>query len=98
MMGVKGMMAAGLLAIGLSMPGVSAAAANGQNEAPEVKQAKDDGSKRICRSIRPTGSRMSTRVCRTQAEWTRSQDKSQDSVLQHQMRETTTYGPGGGPL
>ena len=31
--------------------------------------SKDDPGRRVCRSVLPTGSRFTTRVCRTAAEW-----------------------------
>ena len=62
------------------------------------KAGKEDTSRRVCRMVMPTGSRMTTRICRTQAEWDRSQDQTQDGVLQHQVKETTLLERGAGPF
>lgn len=59
--------------------------------AKKAKADKDDPSRRVCRSIVPTGSRMATRVCRTQAQWDESRQKSQDGLLDTQMGPGTTY-------
>ena len=56
-----------------------------------AEKGKEDPSKRVCRSVTPTGSRMTTRVCRTQAEWDKSRDKTADGVLQHQLKNSTQY-------
>jgi len=39
------------------------------NNAGPSAEAAPDRSKRVCRNMTPTGSRMTKRVCRTQAEW-----------------------------
>jgi hypothetical protein len=59
--------------------------------AKKAKADKDDPSRRVCRSIVPTGSRLPTRVCRTQAQWDESRQKSQDGLLDTQMGPGTTY-------
>ena len=61
------------------------------------KKAKDT-SKRVCKVVMPTGSRMTTRVCKTRAEWELSLDKTQDGVLQHQMGDGSTYQQAAGAL
>ena len=63
----------------------------GSPASAETKTDKDDTSKRICKIITPTGSRMTTRICRTQAEWDRSQSKTAEGVLRHQTNESTGY-------
>jgi hypothetical protein len=57
--------------------------------ASEQTAAQGDTSRRVCRSITLSGSRLSRRVCRTQAEWDASRDRTQDGVLQHQVMEQT---------
>lgn len=39
------------------------------NDPGSTAKAGPDRSKRVCRNVTPTGSRMTKRVCRTQAEW-----------------------------
>ena len=63
----------------------------GSPASAETKTDKDDTSKRVCKVITPTGSRMTTRICRTQAEWDRSQSKTAEGVLRHQTNESTGY-------
>lgn len=76
-------MALGAMCVGAVMPGGVIA--------KEGKTAKDDKSRRICRNVVPSGSRLSTRICRTKAQWDEIQDETQDGVLQFQMKEQTTY-------
>lgn len=90
-MGVARIITIAALAIGLGAMGArSAASANGPG-ASKGKKAKEDPSKRVCRNLILSGSRLSTRVCRTQQQWDESRDKAQDGVLQHQMGPGTTY-------
>ena len=88
----KRMMMAAAVAIGLGGLGTGPALAG---DGPKL--AKDDPSRRICRNEVPVGSRLSVRVCRTKAEWDRGESKTQDGVLQHQMRNQTTYEPAARP-
>ena len=55
------------------------------------KAAKDDPSRRVCKNVVRVGTRLSTRICRTQAEWARSMDKTQDGHLQSLLKDHTTY-------
>ena len=41
---------------------------------------KDDPSKRICKTVTPTGSRFSKRVCKSPDEWRRDEDYAQTRV------------------
>lgn len=77
------------LAMGLSALGTAPAVAGDGAKKPGL--AKDDASRRVCKNIVKVGTRLSTRICRTQAEWATSMDKSQDSVLQSQLTDHTTY-------
>jgi len=96
-MGVKSIVRASALAIGFgallagTIPAVETAAM------AKPKSASDDTSRRVCRILTPTGSRMTKRICKTQAEWERSQDRTQDGVLQHQINETTLLERSAGP-
>jgi hypothetical protein len=76
-------LAVGAMCAGAVLPGVAAA------KGP--KAGAEDTSRRVCKNVTPTGSRMPTRVCRTQAQWDETRDKTQDGVLQFQMKEQTTY-------
>jgi hypothetical protein len=64
----------------------------------KAKTAQGDGSRRVCRTVTPAGSRLTRRICRTQAEWDDSQYRTQDGVLQQQMSTTTLLEQAPGPL
>lgn len=77
-------------ALGVAAFGTGAAIAAGGPETAGSSEAqplksKNDTSKRICRNIVQSGTRMSTRYCRTQAEWDRAAEKNQEFLLQGQM-------------
>src|SRR3954464_15108484 len=63
----------------------------GHAESAKAKAARDDPNRMVCRSITPSGSRISTRHCRTQADWERDERETQDAALQQQN------GPGYRP-
>ena len=81
------------LAIGLGALGSGPAFAAGGDGASKPDKAKEDTSRRVCRSVVPTGSRMSSRICRTQAEWDAAMDKSQANLLRHQSTKETGMMP-----
>lgn len=67
----------------------------------ERKSTANDPSRRVCRVITPTSSRLTTRVCRTQAEWDQSAREAQESALNHQFDQTRNGAvapAGGGPV
>jgi len=70
-MGVKPIVAASALAIGFgalwATPALTSGSAATAAETP--KAAASDPSRRICRNLIRSGTRLSTRYCRTQAEW-----------------------------
>jgi hypothetical protein len=71
-MGVKPIVAASALAMGFgalwASPGLtSGSQAAAPAEAP--KATTGDPSRRVCRNLVRSGTRLSTRYCRTQAEW-----------------------------
>jgi hypothetical protein len=64
------------------------------------RKVNDERTRRVCRTITPTSSRLTTRVCRTQGEWDESMREAQDAFLEHnfdQTRQGPKDGPGGGP-
>ncbi|MDB5722254.1 MAG: hypothetical protein JWP15_2872 [Alphaproteobacteria bacterium] len=65
-----------------SLPALSAAAdaPAATAAAPAPKLAKNDKSHRICRVVTPSGSRFTSRVCRTAEEWENEARKTQDWV------------------
>jgi hypothetical protein len=86
------------LAIGLGALGAAPAFAAEGDGGAKPKKAKDDTSRRVCKSVVPTGSRMSGRICRTKAEWDAAMDKSQENVLRHQTTEQTLLQQAPGPM
>ena len=94
-MGLKSIVRTSALAMGMGAMLASSMLAVASPAA--AKKKKDDTSRRVCKVITPTGSRMTTRICRTQEEWDRSADKTAEGVLRHQTTETTTYEPAAGP-
>lgn len=104
-MGVNPVKRGTALAIGLSalVAGTALAGATGAFAAnaaavQEEDSAKQDRSRRVCRSVMPSGSRLSRRVCRTQAEWDQNRDKTQQGVLEHQIGESTLLEQAPGPM
>ena len=84
------------LAMGLGVLGAAPAVADEAAGTSQPKKAKSDTSRIICRNLVPSGTRMSSRICRTQAEWDASRDKSQDNLLRHQSTKETQYDRSGG--
>ena len=93
-MGAKRIMTVAALAIGLGVLGAGPAFADQAAGTSQPKKAKTDTSRRICRNLVPSGTRMSSRICRTQAEWDSSRDKTADSVLRHQSTHETLMVQG----
>ena len=85
-------LAIGFAALGAGpvLAGDTGSAAGAATEA-KPKAAKKDPSRRVCRNIIPSGSRLSIRDCRTQADWDRSAEKAQEGALAQQR------GPAGRP-
>ena len=81
-------MAGALLSMSVTALGAGAAAAAGDGKA----DAKDP-SRRVCRMITPTGSRLAIRSCRTQAEWDAITKQSQEGA-DAQRRNDETVRPG----
>ena len=92
-MGARQIIAVATLAIGLSALGADMAFAEGPAGTSQPAKAKPDGSRKVCVLVVPTGSRMSSRICRTQAEWDASRDKTADSLLRHQSTKETGMLP-----
>ncbi|HEX8126792.1 MAG TPA: hypothetical protein VF548_14550 [Allosphingosinicella sp.] len=75
------------MTVGVLLAGTAA----GLETGAEAKEAKpDDPSKRVCYTVRPTGTRMVHRECRTQKEWEDYARATQDSLLAQQRKNTAT--------
>ena len=83
--------------------GATFAGATGETVATAAVQSQpkstqnEDRSRRICRDVTPSGSRLVRRLCRTQAEWDESAQRSQDGLFKQQTDTTTTYTQEAGP-
>ena len=78
--------------LALAMSLMLAGAALGAGPAEAKKPKANDPSKRVCHTIRPSGTRLVQRVCRTQQEWDDFANATQDSLLEHQRKNTSTNG------
>jgi hypothetical protein len=82
-MGTKFIAAAATLAI--SFGSLSSAAFATDNNTPAEagakKAAKSDPSRRVCRNLTISGSRLTTRFCQTQAEWDRQAEKAMRNAM-----------------
>jgi hypothetical protein len=84
-----------VLLAGAALAPTRAAAADGASLEAQ-RDASDARTRRVCRSIMQTPSRLTRRVCRTQAEWDASMHDQQDSFLRHNF-DQTRQGPKDGP-
>jgi len=90
--------AAGLL----TFSGIFAAAAGPAGASPAWSLVQSEASsgtsaRRVCRDITPSGTRLTQRRCRTQAEWDDEATKAGESLRQNQtdrVRQTTVNRPG----
>lgn len=81
----------GALLMGTALAGVTGGSAADAAVQEQPKAAQGDRSRRVCRVITPTASRLTRRVCRTQEEWDASSQRAQDGLLDHQINQATTY-------
>lgn len=87
------------LAVGLTLGGAQVAVASSAATATQSRTQGADPSRRVCRMIQPTGSRLAIRRCQTQAEWDAEGDQSREA-MQRQARGNDVVQPGtgiGGP-
>ena len=76
-----------LIAAGLSILPTGPAAAEDSTEADAsaTNAGKKDTSRRVCRSVTPTGSRFTRRVCKTSEQWQKDSERAQ-RVLEDSFR------------
>ena len=95
-MGVKPIVTASALAIGFGAlwatpaftgGSVAAAAAEGQ-----PKAAPNDTSRRVCRNLIRSGTRLTTRYCRTQAEWDEAGESARRFLQEGQTEGSSRDG------
>ncbi|MEA3053899.1 MAG: hypothetical protein QOG72_2802 [Sphingomonadales bacterium] len=62
------------------------------------KAAKDDPSRRVCRSVIPMGTRLATRICRPYAEWAEEEKAAQEGVLNRQTEGFVRMTPAASEM
>ena len=87
----------GALLLGTAVMGTSGASASDPPGQAEAK-SEQDRSRRICRTLTPSGTRLTRRACRTRAEWEASANKAADGVAEQQFEHTSTYEQERPPL
>ena len=86
------MMGFGAFGASTALAGENAGAGSGTATEADTKVAKKkDISRRLCRTLVASGTRLPSRACRTQEQWDSAQDRAQDGHLQHQMTKQTLY-------
>jgi hypothetical protein len=90
-MRAKPMKTATGLAIAVAVAVTGAALSGDATASVQGDKAKEDKSARVCRTVTPTSSRLTRRVCRSQADWDSTQQKAQDGLLDQQLKETTLF-------
>jgi len=95
-MGVKPIVTAGALAIGFgalwatpALTGGSAAAAAAETQ---PRAAANDPSRRVCRNVVRSGTRLASRYCRTQAEWDEAGESARRLVQEGQNEGSSRDG------
>lgn len=82
-------MGSGALSAGTALAGGSA----GSTDSAGAEGKAKDPSRRVCRSLLPTGSRLPQRTCRTQAEWDRIEEQARDDYERVQGTGTRGFDP-----
>ena len=102
-MGIRGIAAACALSVSMLCAGTALAGESGGSKvAGEKAEGDKAASKRVCRNMIVSGSRLSTRSCRTQAAWDKSAERSQRHVEEVQSSfsardgAANSYGSQGG--
>ena len=95
-MGAKSILAASALAIGFgalwASPGVTGEPAAAAATAAQPKAARNDRSRRVCRNLVRSGTRLSTRYCRTQQEWDEAAEGARRLVQEGQVEGSSRDG------
>lgn len=93
-MGTKFVAMAFLIAAGTSVSMADVVFAQDQ-ATPAATDATKDTSKRVCRSVTPTGSRFAQRVCKTRAQWETDAEKAQRLLEDNLKRQISPPAEGG---
>lgn len=76
-----------------SVPSTSGSTADFASASAEVVEYTPAG--KTCRTIRPTGSRIPVRVCKTSAEWEREEAEAQEAIKRVQRDQSISAGEDG---
>jgi hypothetical protein len=61
-------------------------------------KADKKASKRVCRVVTPTGSRLVERICRTQGDWDVAEKQAQEGLMKQQIDGSIRpFDPGANP-
>lgn len=103
-MRVIAIIAGSVLTVGLSAVPLSAASAGGTEASMTVTAAQDkpaeaktNPSRRVCRMIIPSGSRLGQRSCRSRAEWDEQERLAQKLSDKQRRYDETVRPPSGQP-
>lgn len=95
-MGVKPIVTASALAIGFgalwATPALTSGSAATAAAETQPKAAANDPSRRVCRNLIRSGTRLSTRYCRTQAEWDEAGEASRRFLQEGQVEGASRDG------
>jgi hypothetical protein len=97
-MGVKPIVAACALAVGFGALWATPALTGGSaaTAADETPKARNDPNRRVCRNLMRSGTRFTTRYCRTQAEWDQAGESArrlvQDGQNEGNSRDAEFHG------
>lgn len=75
------------IALAIGLGGLATASAAYAEETTPVAASKPDKSKKVCKTIVTTGTRFSTRHCRSKEDWDRDAEASR-----RYLEESQTYG------
>ena len=97
-MGVKALVTASALAAGLGALGATPALAGEPAAVPaagtQPRATGPDTSRRVCRNLVRSGTRLSTRFCRTQREWDEAGEGARRFVQEGQTDGSSRDGQG----
>jgi hypothetical protein len=88
---------AAVLALGVAGLSTGTAVAQEGATPAKAKTADKSGSRRVCRNIVESGTRLSSRVCRTQADWDKAMLDSQNAAFDQQNGPGFRSGPEESP-
>lgn len=93
MMRAGSIMLAVFLVAGSGVLSAGSALASGSAGDAAAEGKARDPSRRVCRSLLPTGSRLPQRTCRTQAEWDRIEEQAREDYRRVQNTGTRGFDP-----